>query len=90
MVARPSFIQAPTYWQLRAIYDLVRLSRNLVAGRYGDLLPPELAIEFRAANCVCDRQFELPKNLDAFERDLEVLSEVVRSKVELNRSESSQ
>lgn len=89
-MGRPSFIQAPTYWQLRAIYDLVRLSRNLVAGRYGNLLPPDLAIEFRAANCACDRQFQLPENLDAFERDLEVLSEVVRSKVELRPTESSQ
>ena len=79
MSVRPSFIQAPTYWQCKAMYDLVRLSRNLCAGRYGDLLPPDLALEFRAANDSCTRQFELPESLDAYERDLEIIAGVMRS-----------
>lgn len=80
-MTRPSFIQSPTYWQLKAVYDLVQLNRKLVAGHFGNLLHPELAIDFRAAIGCCTRQFDLPATLDAFERDLEVISEVLRSKV---------
>lgn len=67
---RPKFIQAPNYWQCRAAFQLLDLSRKLVAGRYGDLLPPDLAIEFRAANDAVARQFNLDESLDEFERDL--------------------
>ena len=74
MNRRPSFIQAPSYWQSKAVYDLVRLNRSLVSGRYGNILSPDLAIEFRAAMDACTRQFELPENLNVFERDLEVIS----------------
>jgi len=57
---RPDFIQAPSYWQVSAVYKLVCLNRNLVAGRYGDCLPADIAVEFRAAMGLCNRLFELP------------------------------
>jgi len=84
MTSRPDFIQAPTYWQCSAVYKLVCLNRRLVAGRYGDLLPPDVAVEFRAAMGVCDRLFQLPdigndNNKSEYERDLDVLREVLNS-----------
>ena len=56
---RPDFIQAPTAFQQGAVFALLRLNRRLVAGRYGDLLPPDLALEFREAIGTCERLFEL-------------------------------
>jgi len=80
---RPDFIQAPTLSQYAAAFILLRLNRRLVAGRYGDLLPPDLALEFRDAIGVCERQFDLSNvgndNADEYERDLDVLREVLKS-----------
>ena len=75
---RPAFIQAPTYWQCSAVYKLVCLNRKLVSGHYGDLLSPDVAVEFRDAMGLCERQFQLPPANDNRsdadnERDLAVL-----------------
>lgn len=55
---RPDFIQAPTTRQLGVAYHLLTLNRRLVACRYGDLLPPDVALQFREAIGAFEREFQ--------------------------------
>ena len=83
MSRRPDLVQLPSFWQISAVYRLVSLNHKLVAGQYGDLLPPDIALEFREAMALCERLFELPTsgndNKSPYERDLDVLREVLKS-----------
>lgn len=56
---RTEYIQEPTFRQWTSVFVLLRLVNGLCAGKYGDILPPELALEFREAYAFCGEQFEL-------------------------------
>jgi hypothetical protein len=76
---RPSFIQVPTLRQQCAVFNLIRKGRKIVSKAE---LIPEDAVDLRELMDVAEREFGLPHvndNKDEYERDLDVLREVLKS-----------
>lgn len=78
-MSRPSFIQVPTLRQQCAVFNLIRKGRKIVSK--GELTPDD-AVDLREMMDAAEREFGLPHvndNKDEFDRDLDVLREVLKS-----------
>lgn len=84
MVARPSFIYAPTLDQLQIVFRLVRKGRKIVSK--GELTPDD-AVELRHLMNLAEREFQLAFGNDNDKPDPEFDHFLVVMNEHLNREE---